>query len=413
MPPRTIQDLPVEIRELIFRELDAPDALRASLVCWEWNAIISGNPLWKFFLGRDFKPRGDAPPPTENYREVYKKRHTLHSNLINGVCTRTALPRKKKCHSFRSLIYADKKVIASSYKPKVWIWNLETGGPHDLLKGHTVEAASLIYADGKLFSGCHDSSIKAWDLSTNSWLYDLNGDTDIAFTLASGDKLLFSGCISGRIKIWDLSTNILLHDLGEQTDTINCLVYIDGMLISGHAYGKIMMWDFNNNQESTTENSPDTDIRHLNLINGVYIQHIFEEGHRGGINALIHANGKLISGSSDNTIKVWDIRTRTCLHTLTEHSDTVRILIDADGKLVSCSDDGTVKIWDIDTGECLHTFQAIDYSAPTCNVIIAAAYSDGKLILAFSSGQIEIWDFNCNPAVAQITDATPNNQLHQ
>ncbi len=414
-PSCTIQHLPMEIKELIFRELDTPDALRASLVCREWNAIISGDPLWKFFLGRDFKPRADAPP-TENYREVYKERHTLHSNLVNGLCTRTALPHKK-FPNIQSIIYADRKVIASFYSPEILIWNFETGDKHNTYKEHTRTVTSLLYADEKFFSGSHDRSIKAWDLNTNTWLYDLKGDADIPFSLASGDQMLFSGCLSGRIKIWDLSTNTLLHDLGEQTDAINRLIYIDGMLISGHAYGKIISWDFNNNQESNTnstiENSPENDIRHSNLINGKYTQYIFEEGHHGGIHALIYANGKLISGSSDDTIKIWDISTRTCLHTLEGHTDTIRFLVEVEGKLVSCSDDGTVKIWDIETGECLHTLRAIDYIMDGCTVAIVGAYGDGKLILGYSNSKIEIWDFNRNPAVAQIADDTPNNQLHQ
>ena len=66
---------------------------------------------------------------------------------------------------------------------------------------------------------------------------------------------------------------------------------------------------------------------------------------------------KFASGSEDQTIRIWDIKTSKFLSTLEGHSSCVRsVTFSDDGKLLaSGSEDGTVKIWNVDTGECLRT----------------------------------------------------------
>ena len=57
-------------------------------------------------------------------------------------------------------------------------------------------------------------------------------------------------------------------------------------------------------------------------------------------------DGKIISGSFDDTLKIWDIATGKLLHTLEGHTDFVYIVrITPDGKIISGSFDGTLKIW--------------------------------------------------------------------
>ena len=62
----------------------------------------------------------------------------------------------------------------------------------------------------------------------------------------------------------------------------------------------------------------------------------------------------LVSGNADSTVKVWNITTGQCLHTLQgshKHLSAVTSLQFTDQFVVTSSDDGTVKLWDLKTGD--------------------------------------------------------------
>ena len=119
---------------------------------------------------------------------------------------------------------------------------------------------------------------------------------------------------------------------------------------------------------------------------------IIEKGHTSWINSIaISPDGKyIVSGSDDETIKIWDIKTAECLNTLLGHSETVSsVTISPDGKyIVSGSIDKTIKIWDIKTAECLNTLEG--HSSYVESVTISP---DGKYIVSGSHDKTrKIWD---------------------
>ena len=73
------------------------------------------------------------------------------------------------------------------------------------------------------------------------------------------------------------------------------------------------------------------------------------EGHKYGVSSVAYSpdGTKIVSGSTDNTIKIWDTNTGECLQTLMGHSKSVyAVAYSPDGrKIISGSYDKTVKIW--------------------------------------------------------------------
>ena len=71
-------------------------------------------------------------------------------------------------------------------------------------------------------------------------------------------------------------------------------------------------------------------------------------GHTNWADALaVMPDGKLVSGSNDNTVRIWDTTSGACLLTLADHTDGVNALaVLPDGRLVSGSDDLTVRVWE-------------------------------------------------------------------
>ena len=74
--------------------------------------------------------------------------------------------------------------------------------------------------------------------------------------------------------------------------------------------------------------------------------------------------GQIVSGSGDNTLRVWDPATVECLRTLEGHSDWVDCVIETkSGQFVSGSGDRTMRVWDLSKGigqECVEVLYPIE-----------------------------------------------------
>lgn len=72
------------------------------------------------------------------------------------------------------------------------------------------------------------------------------------------------------------------------------------------------------------------------------------------------------TGSFDETIRFWDVRSGRCLREIPAHSDPITALdFNPDATLlVSSSFDGLMRIWDTHSGHCLRTLASDAQSTP-------------------------------------------------
>ena len=102
---------------------------------------------------------------------------------------------------------------------------------------------------------------------------------------------------------------------------------------------------------------------------------------------------RVLSGSADQTIRVWRISTGECEQILSGHTSwiTCLTLLDAKQMLVaSGSSDSRIKIWDLKKkrGKCLRTFEC-QTNWITC---LEVAMNTHELVSGFRDGRIKVWN---------------------
>ena len=107
--------------------------------------------------------------------------------------------------------------------------------------------------------------------------------------------------------------------------------------------------------------------------------------------ALNATDGKLYSGSLDNTIKVWSLEAGDFgrnIMTLSGHTDYVNALAIYDSKLYSGSVDNTIKVWSLEAGDFGRNITTL--SGHT-NVVFALTIYDSKLYSGSGDKTIKVW----------------------
>ncbi|KAJ6634289.1 F-box/WD repeat-containing protein 7 [Pseudolycoriella hygida] len=109
-------------------------------------------------------------------------------------------------------------------------------------------------------------------------------------------------------------------------------------------------------------------------------------GHTGGVWSSQMSGSTIISGSTDRTLKVWDADSGLCKHTLYGHTSTVRCMHLHGNKVVSGSRDATLRVWDIIQGKFLHILVG-HLAAVRC------VQYDGKLVVSGAYDyMVKVWN---------------------
>ena len=177
--------------------------------------------------------------------------------------------------------------------------------------------------------------------------YSTGKSTTYAIAFTPDNQIMVSGGNDRLITLRNLKTGKIIRNFTGHSGSIYSLcLSADGQtLISGSRDTTIKVWHLHT---INTYNSNSTN----RLIGDGLIDTL--TGHSDSINAvaITHSGQIIVSGSEDNTIKLWDLKTGNCLTTLEGHEAGVRaVAISPDGQLlVSGSADNTIKLWQI--AEC-------------------------------------------------------------
>ena len=122
--------------------------------------------------------------------------------------------------------------------------------------------------------------------------------------------------------------------------------------------------------------------RQITVKNTVSDEIFYLSGHTEMITSLIYNPilQQIVSASKDNTIRIWCIESRKCIHTLncSTYLKISSICCDPEGKYTtSAHSDGMLRIWDNTSGECLQSIRHQTKVSPISTITMSDKYIFG------------------------------------
>ncbi|GAA6013519.1 hypothetical protein JCM11491_006108 [Sporobolomyces phaffii] len=144
----------------------------------------------------------------------------------------------------------------------------------------------------------------------------------------------------------------------------------------------------------------DRDVRVWDVESGECLHTL--RGHTSTVRCMRVLDGRpiAVSGSRDSTLRVWDLDRGECVHLLSGHEHSVRCIEVSGNKVVSGSYDATCRLWDVDTGQCLHVFRGHIHQ------IYAVAFDGIRVVTGSLDSTVRIWSAETGEFLALLQGHT-------
>jgi WD40 repeat protein len=279
-------------------------------------------------------------------------------------------------------------LVSGSRDKTIRVWDVITSSIVSEMRGHhsAIEAVNFSPDGGRIVSGSWDESIRVWNAITGTEIHPamqghVDGVQSVAFS-PDGNKIV-SGSLDATIRIWDVATGVEIRSLQGHNHYV-CSVNFspDGTkIVSGSWDDTIRVWDATVGAEAPPISRMLDDHMHSTLhelLHDVYSIAFSPDG------------TKIVSGSNDPIIRLWDSTTGAIVSKIRGHESSVlSVNFSPDGsRLVSGSLDMTVRVWNATTGAQIFN----ELRGHPQGVHCVAFSLDGSRILSKSRLRCISWD---------------------
>jgi WD40 repeat protein len=127
-------------------------------------------------------------------------------------------------------------------------------------------------------------------------------------------------------------------------------------------------------------------------------------GHTNYVTAFSFYRNNVVSGSADNTLRVWNVAREDPLHTLEGHAGAISAVYFNELRIVSASADATVRVWDTATG------------APTATLhhdrsVECVLFEEARIASGGADNRVKLWDVRTNQSTRVYTHNAPVLQI--
>jgi WD40 repeat protein len=296
---------------------------------------------------------------------------------------------------------------------------------HERIKNMPVSHAEYVRyvafsPDGKNVISCSgDNKAKLWDTASGDLIRTfVPQEGGINYAAFSPDgKIIAAGLSGGKIMLFDLASGDTIRITDGHADGVYAISFSpDGnTFISGSADQTIKLWDTASGDLIKTFNARSGEAN--------------PKTYRAEVNSVAFSpDGRtVISGLSDNTIKLWELTSGNLLKTFKGHSNSVEsVTFSPDGRtFVSGSLDYRVGLWDISKDRPIGTFKhssivlSVMFS-PDGNTVVSAGYDKainmwdvqkGRLSRTISGGLSYLRSVACSPDGKTIVSGGDNKKV--
>jgi WD40 repeat protein len=218
-------------------------------------------------------------------------------------------------------------VVTGSFDGTVRAWDGDTGAERFNVQGHTGEVCGVTAGgDGRrVYSASRDHTVKCWDARTGKELRTYEHAADVQCLALSGDgKWLVSGDTAGSVHIWNEETGERKTTLRGHKQGVICLaISRDGKCLVSADADEMMIWDLESGRAKRTlkgtANSVTFSADGKRIVSAggagltfwdveTGLEKLTFPAHAGGVTSVALSDDDIITGGTDVTAKVWDVR---------------------------------------------------------------------------------------------------------
>lgn len=245
---------------------------------------------------------------------------------------------------------------------------------------HDASILCLQYDSEIMVTGSSDYTCIVWDITGEDYvpMYRLRGHEAGVLDVCLDDKYIISCSKDATIKVWDRKTGHCIRTLKGHRGPVNAVQLRGNQLVSASGDGMAKLWDLETGESKKDFPSEDRGLAAVEFSDDTKY---------------------VLAGGNDHVVYKFDASTGTLVHSRVKHEGLVRSLfLDAfNGRIVSGSYDQSIQVSDYETGQTFAT-----YKNWTTSWILSAKSDYRRVVATSQDGRTLILDFGYKATGAEL-----------